>query len=481
MVPQKAVDEQVIAQLEMQLQVFASLLHPTAQPRMERCAYFRKQSSDKSRAHHNYMRRVNTGFRSCYRVTRWCLLRCQSLRDVYCSPMRSLVRSHRCWSRYSAPLPSDPDITNYRQVLCLLSAHLYSAWKGHIEASELETDPLKSKELLTLFDSLQFLAHRLRVTPSLARQATGLFIKAFNHPMHGSSSVHKSPTLSPSASSSSSSSTSSLSRSSLSPSLSPAHSIQSKKAHHSKHQRRPSPLKRQMSLGTGAPSSPAQTAAPFDINPLRSHAAGPLAVLYSVEPDEDPLINPHQSPTRSPSKISPSRGNLHSSPFNYLTATSGVEAPGTPRPVSALAALDRAAPAASPNRSLLSAFQAVSPRLQNITARSSSAPSLSNLNNGSARAASPRGPVPHQQSALAPASPISTSPRQTTHRTSYATAAFRALNGASPQKQVPSRSSSSSSSVASTSAAINVSPVRSRSSSALRQVQNDGPSELVPV
>ncbi|KAK9899824.1 hypothetical protein P389DRAFT_164912 [Cystobasidium minutum MCA 4210] len=230
-----------------------------------------------------------------------------------------------------------------------------------------------------------------------------------------------------------------------------------------------------MSLGTGSDNG---ANPPFDINPLRSHAGGPLAVLYSVEPDEDPLlVNGSNSVTRSPSKLG--GGSLHSSPFNDAPPLDAAHHPGTPRSVSALAALDRPGPAlaASPNRSLLSAFQAVSPRLQNITARSSSAPSLSHLSNGSsARTTSPRGPAPQQPSSglLAPASPISTSPRQSTHtRTSYATAAFRALNGAtSPQKQIPSRSSSGGSSAA---ASLNVSPVRSRSSSALRQVQNDAP------
>lgn len=274
--------------------------------------------------------------------------------------------------------------------------------------------------------------------------------------MHNHSFISSASSTSPGSSSSS--------QGSLSPasSLSPALSIRQGKHHHHNRRRRPSPLKRQMSLGNGGPeSSPAAGQPALDIDPRRSHAAGPLAVLYSVEPHEDPLLNP--SPARSPSKNS-LRGSIHSSPINELSAEDPPH--GTPRSVSALAALERAAPPASPNRSLLSAFQAVSPRLQNVTSRSISAPSLSHLQGYT----SPRGPAPQS---LAPASPISTSPRQPTARTSYATAAFRALNGASPQKQVPSRSSSSSS-VPSTSAA-NVSPVRSRSSSALRQVFNDAP------
>lgn len=195
----------------------------------------------------------------------------------------------------------------------------------------------------------------------------------------------------------------------------------------------------------------------LEINPHRDHAAGPLAVLYSVQPDEDPLL--HTGTPGSPNKT------VNSSPFNDNVAIHSIE---SPRPVSALAGLE----CASPNRSLLSAFQAVSPRSQAIASRSTSAPSLSNL-------ASPRGVLP-QNSPLGPASPITTSPRQSSyHKSTYATAAFRALNGASPQKQILSRSSSNGSTSHSPSLPVtaNVSPVRSRSSSALRQVQNDAPSK----
>jgi hypothetical protein len=251
---------------------------------------------------------------------------------------------------------------------------------------------------------------------------------------------------------------SSISRTSSSPSLSPAHSITASsnlksksKQHHQRRPSRPSPLKRQMSVGNGVASST------LEINPHRDHAAGPLAVLYSVQPDEDPLLC--MGAPGSPSK------NAHSSPFNDNVAVPSIEAP---RPVSALASLEYA----SPNRSLLSAFQAVSPRSQAIASRSTSAPSLSNL-------ASPRGVLP-QNSPLGPASPINTSPRQSPYyKGTYATAAFRALNGASPQKHIPSRTSSSGSASHSDSLPVtaNVSPVRSRSSSALRQVQNDAPSK----
>lgn len=269
------------------------------------------------------------------------------------------------------------------------------------------------------------------------------------------------------------------SSSSRSLSLSPAHSIKStSKHHHHQHSRRPSPLKRQMSLGLGDPTS---SSAALNIDPNRDHAAGPLAVLYSVKPDEDPLLAGGASPV----KASPSTNNtilrggaLQHSPSSNNTSANVEIPPDTPRSVSALANLERTAVTAplpsSPNRSLLAAFQAVSPRTQAVTAKSTSLPSLSNLG------AAPRGVQPFQHSSLAPASPIYSSPKQSTRRNTYATAAFRALNGASPQKQVSASRNSrteQSSNSASLPGTANVSPISSRSGSISRQAQSEVPSK----
>lgn len=285
----------------------------------------------------------------------------------------------------------------------------------------------------------------------------------------------------------SSSSSSPRPSSSRSLSLSPAHSIKSSSKPHFHHQqsRRPSPLKRQMSLGVG---NAASSSAVLNINPNRDHAAGPLAVLYSVKPDEDPLLahgGGSPSKTSSSATNSVSRGSaLHPTPLNDSAAAGGLSATvefaqGTPRSVSALANRERTGGAAplpsSPNRSLLAAFQAVSPRTQLATARSTSLPSLAHA------LASPRGVLHPQHSTLGPPSPINTSPRQSTSKNTYASAAFRALNGASPQKQVSSGRNTSSGHrriSASLPTTAPASPTGSGSSSVSRQAQSDAPSKL---
>lgn len=155
-----------------------------------------------------------------------------------------------------------------------------------------------------------------------------------------------------SSSSSSSSSSSAAGGSTSLPSLKP--------------QRRSSPLKRQMSL-TATSSDPA-------IDPHRSHASGPLAVLYSVPPERDPLV-----------------GGSNTSPARIFTnADDSIGASG------------------SPGRSLLSAFQAVSPNRPNgvasLLSGGGSAVGLRSAGTGNT---------------LQPASPIASPQRRTSSYTSH--------------------------------------------------------------
>lgn len=144
--------------------------------------------------------------------------------------------------------------------------------------------------------------------------------------------------------------------------------------------RRSSHLKRQMSLTSSDPC----------IDPHRSHAGGPLATIYSVRPDRDPLL-----------------GGSNASPGRIFAAPLDTEAD--------------AAPTASPGRNLLSAFQAVSP----------SRPNVASLLSGGGIAVGLRSAGTNN--ALQPASPIASPSRRTS---SYTSASRRGSISASPGRSI---------------------------------------------